>query len=112
LPAGDPGLTRRWWSWTWTASTPGQASSPTPGAPEPAPQPDEEESPADEPELGEPNAEYEYEIGLTGDLIGLINPMRPLRADQLPLTVADLVGNMGGHPITKDSGFAIKVCKK
>jgi hypothetical protein len=80
---------------------PGQPGTRAPVVPEPAaPQPEG------------PKAEYEYELELTGDLVGLVRDTKRFAADQLPLAVAGLARAMAGHPITKDSSLHIKVRKK
>ncbi len=70
------------------------------------------EEPTDEVDKSEPKAEYEYELELTGDLMGLVKDANPFAPDKLPLAFADLARNMVGHPITKDSSLNIKVRKK
>lgn len=70
------------------------------------------EEPTDEADKSEPKAEYEYELELTGDLMGLVKDAKRFAADELPLAFADLARNMMGHPITKDSSLNVKVRKK
>ena len=70
------------------------------------------EEPTDEGDKSEPKAEYEYELELTGNLMGLVKDANPFAPDQLPLAFADLARNMVGHPITKDSSLNVKVRKK
>jgi hypothetical protein len=60
----------------------------------------------------EPKAEYEYELELTGDLMGLIKDTKLFAADQVALAVGDLARQMAEHPITKDSSLHIKVRQK
>jgi hypothetical protein len=70
------------------------------------------DKPKDEGPTAAEKAEYEYELELTGDLVGLVKDTKRFAADQLPLAVADLARGMQAHPITKDSSMNIKVRKK